>query len=80
MEVGSRKRGRVKMGGMKGAEEGSGGASLGLRQGHCDRDAFARVGRYRVAQGLHGCVAGMKGDENRKIGLWGRLTNLLRGM
>ena len=34
---------------MKGAEEGSGGASLGLRQSHCDRDAFARVGKHRVA-------------------------------
>ena len=61
---------------MKGAEEGSGGASLGLRQSHCDRDAFARVGSV----GLHGCVAGMKGNENRKIGLQGRLTSLLQGM
>ena len=40
---------------MKGAEEGSGGASLGRRQSHCDRDAFARVGK---SIGLHGCVAG----------------------
>ena len=30
--------------------------------------------------GLHGCVAGMKGNENRKIGLQGRLTNLLQVM
>ena len=54
MEAGSRKRGRVKMGGMKGAEEGSGGGERrsepraeaeSLRH----RDAFARVGKYRVA-------------------------------
>ena len=62
MEVGSRKRGRVKMGGMKGAEEGRNEpwAEAGSLRQRC----VCKSGNEGI--GLHGCVAGMKGDESQR--------------